>query len=300
MLTYFPYWDISWLVAVSFTLGSLVWVLNGFFALLPIIDPSSDFPGEVIYGGGVTAFIGASIFEIGSVLLLLEAVNENRTGCFGWAVDHVFANDSEEGKRVGTEPAKEACTRHHQNTSNLVGLPATTITEESDPTPEGPRSWTWFPSANEMRTKFSHEIGFLASFIQLLSATIFGISGITALPGIYNHLTPALLDVWYWTPQVIGAAGFIMSSVLFMLETQTRWWRPALGTLGWHIGFWNLIGSIGFFLCPAFGYDSAGWAQEQAALATFWGSWAFLVGSAVQWYESLEKFPVVVEKVRRS
>lgn len=31
-----------------------------------------------------------------------------------------------------------------------------------------------------------------------------------------------------------------------MLETQHRWYKPALGTLGWHIGFWNLIGAIGF------------------------------------------------------
>jgi hypothetical protein len=27
-----------------------------------------------------------------------------------------------------------------------------------------------------------------------------------------------------------------------MLETQSRWYLPAWGVLGWHIGFWNLIG----------------------------------------------------------
>ena len=35
-------------------------------------------------------------------------------------------------------------------------------------------------------------------------------------------------------------------------------------------------------MCPAFGYDSS--------------SWAFLLGSALQWYESLEKCPVEVDK----
>ena len=49
----------------------------------PFTNPKSEFPGEVLYGGGVTAFIGATVFEIGSVLLMFEAVNENRAGCFG-------------------------------------------------------------------------------------------------------------------------------------------------------------------------------------------------------------------------
>lgn len=31
-----------------------------------------------------------------------------------------------------------------------------------------------------------------------------------------------------------------------MLETQRKWYTPAFGTLGWHIGFWNLIGAFGF------------------------------------------------------
>lgn len=81
-----------------------------------------------------------------------------------------------------------------------------------------------------------------------------------------------------------------------MLETQTKWWKPAFGVLGWHIGFWNLVGAYGFTLCGALGpaYGNSG-AQYEASLATFWGSWAFLVGSLIQWYESLDKHPVEVE-----
>ena len=102
-----------------------------------------------------------------------------------------------------------------------------------------------------------------------------------------------------------------------MLETQRQWYIPAFGVLGWHIGFWNLVGAIGFTvrvsycpspinveyswlintkLCGALGpaYGNSG-AQYEASLATFWGSWAFLIGSVIQWYESLDKF-VVEEK----
>jgi hypothetical protein len=82
-----------------------------------------------------------------------------------------------------------------------------------------------------------------------------------------------------------------------MVETQTRWYKPALDVLGWHIGFWNLIGGVGFTLCPAFGYDKHSWAQYQASLSTFWGSCAFLIGSLIQLYESLQKHPVDQKKL---
>jgi hypothetical protein len=117
-----------------------------------------------------------------------------------------------------------------------------------------------------------------------------------------------------------------------MIETQKNWYTPSPHVLGWHAGLWNGIGGIGFVvsrdqpasypessitslihipahlpaclnrvrtladvdqLCgslgPAFGNTGA---QYQSALANFWGGWAFLVGSILQWYESLDKNPV--------
>lgn len=83
MLTTFPLGDISFDVAFLFTFGSAVWILNGFFTLLPLSNPALAFPGMALYGGGITAFIGIFIFEVGGVLLLLEAINEDRADCFG-------------------------------------------------------------------------------------------------------------------------------------------------------------------------------------------------------------------------
>ena len=37
-----------------------------------------------------------------------------------------------------------------------------------------------------------------------------------------------------------------VTSILIMLETQRKWYEPAFGMLGWHIGFWNLVGAVGF------------------------------------------------------
>lgn len=291
MLTKYPIWDISYDVATIFTFGSVIWVINAFFVWLPMVRPDTEFNNEVLYGGGITAFIGATIFEIGSILLLAEAVNENRTGCFGWALERAFSKDVEAStaQTVHLRPAKSSCTHHHLDKRNLL---------RTENTPElNSRSWTWLPTRTELLTHYVHELGFLASLTQLLAASIFWISGLTALPGIYNHMSRPVTIIFYWVPQVIGGAGFILSGALFMLETQSRWYKPAFGTLGWWIGAWNLVGGIGFTVCPAFGLDESSWAQYQAGLSTFWGSWAFLIGSVVQWYESLGKFPVEVRKV---
>lgn len=306
MFTRYPYWDVSWLVAVVFTWGSIIWVINACFVYLPFVAPSTEFHNEILYGGGITAFIGATVFEVGSFLLMAEAINENRTGCFGWAVEQVFKEHHiEKGGYKRLKPDTASCVHHHTNQKNLVGKSATQDSRAggalSSPVDAGNgKSWVWFPSRYEFRTHYSHELGFLACLSQLIGATIFWIAGFTALPGINNHLSQGLLDGIYWTPQVVGAIGFIISGTLFMIETQTKWYIPALGTLGWHIGAWNLIGGWGFFLSPAFGYSPHHWAQYQACLSTFWGSWAFLIGSVIQWYESLAKYPVDVTKAERT
>ncbi|ATY61438.1 integral membrane [Cordyceps militaris] len=296
-LTEFPVWDISWLVACIFTWGSVVWVINGFFAWLPLVRPSTKFPGEADYGGGITAFIGAILFfELGSVLLILEAINTNDAACFGWAVEELLAPDEHDSPGGGGGAATYVaspglCQHHHQNKHNLVGAPQSRVLDS----PGGPsRRWKWRVSWQDLRHRYLYELGFLAGAAQLIGATIFGVAGFTALPGIAEHLTPQWrLNAAYWIPQVVGGCGFVVSGLLYMLETQDRWWRPAPRLLGWHIAFWNLIGAVGFTLCGALGmaYGSTG-AQYQAALATFWGSWAFLIGSYLQLYESLNKHPV--------
>lgn len=115
MFTTYPYWDVSYLVAVIFTWGSVVWCINAFFVWLPLQDPSTEFEGEIANGGGISAFIGATIFELGSVLLMIEAVNENRTECFGWAFEEAL------GERGVIRVRPGHCTHHHGNKHNLVG-----------------------------------------------------------------------------------------------------------------------------------------------------------------------------------
>ena len=121
MLTRCPYWDVSYLVAIVFTLGSVLWVFNAFFVWLPLVKTSTEFNNEALVGGGVTAFVGATIFEIGSVLLIFEAVNENRWGCFGWALEKVFNGNGEKAGVIRLLPDRDGCGHHHTNKKNLAG-----------------------------------------------------------------------------------------------------------------------------------------------------------------------------------
>lgn len=267
----------------------------------PVVAPSTEFEGEVLWGGGITAFVGATVFEFGAVLMMLEAVNENRTDCFGWALERAVGGDDTASLAARGE---HKCRHHHAHRRSLLKarVPSTdTIAESSEGSEEGPaleRKWNWCPSWRELRNHYFKEIGFLACLSQLFGATVFWISGIVSLPPIYESLSAGAINGVYWTPQVVGGSGFIVSALLFMLEVQPRWYIPNLKSLGWHVGFWNLVGAIGFTLCGALGFGSSGsHALEYAAtLSTFIGSWAFLIGSLVQWYESLNKFPMSIEE----
>lgn len=277
MFTYYPVWDVSWLTAYTFTIGSIVWVINGFFSFLPLLESQLATSEALTNGAGITAFIGATVFEIGSVFLMLEAVNTNKTGCFGWALHDLVSEDGHT-RVVRAVPSSDACTHHHLNKANLVGSPrAPTADPESEQTAKAEdshASWEWWPTTGELRGHFMHDLGFIASLGQMVGASIFWISGFTALPGVLGNLSPAATIGAYWVMQTVGGSFFIFSGTMFMLETQKHWWMPALGTLGWHIGFWNLIGGVGFTICACFGLDPAEWSQYQAACSTFWGmSW---------------------------
>lgn len=313
MFTSYPYWDISWLVAYGFTWGSIIWVLNAIFVFLPEILPNSEFTNEVLDGAGITAFMGATIFEFASILLMLETMNENRTGHFGWAVEELMDNEAQK-VRMRIRKDYDHCQHFHENRHGLLQKPSLADQDYQDRSKEygfsstdlektkspyenaHQKSWTWLVSYADFKAHYLRDIGFLACSAQFFGASVFWISGFTALPGIQNNLSAGpVINGVYWSPQVIGGSGFIVSGILFMLETQTIWWKPSFTTLGWHIGAWNLIGGVGFTLSGAFGFETKSWSSYQSACSTFWGSFAFLIGSLIQLYESLEKRPVSVE-----
>ncbi|KIK70293.1 hypothetical protein GYMLUDRAFT_150661, partial [Collybiopsis luxurians FD-317 M1] len=252
------YWNVSWAVAIAFTLGSVIWVINSFYSFLPFVDSSF---GMSLVGIGWTAWVGATVFEFGSILGVLEAWNRGDAVNFGWGVKRAFEGETSDDSDASGDPGPETTRRN--------------------------KKWIWFSTD----TKYWHELGFLAAFFQLCGASIFWISGFTALPEIQDAISTktGVLDGVFWTPQVVGGTGFIISSSLLLLETQRKWYVPNPLNLGWQVAVWNLVGAVGFTLCGALGYAAqvSSKAAYQSSLATFWGSWAFLIGSVLQWYESV-------------
>jgi hypothetical protein len=78
MLTAFPYRNMSYLVGVSFTIGSTIFILNGFFLLLPLLAPNTYRPTEAQYAVSVSSVLGTVLFLIGSWIAVLEALNVDR------------------------------------------------------------------------------------------------------------------------------------------------------------------------------------------------------------------------------
>lgn len=298
MATVYAWWDVSWWIAVLFTIGSMIFIASGFFYWLPLEDPSSIFPDESLTAGGVTSFIGATLFTIGGVLLIVEASNDNQTGCFGWALEQAFSHDNSDTDNNdadnGSPPKKPAefslkathCIHHHGD-----GVHRSDVLHMQHP--DANRKWEWYPSWHELRDHYFHEIGFMASFVLAIGAVIFYISGIMALPGIINHLSQGVAYGIYWLAYLVGGILFVISSALYLIETQPTWYTPAPSVLGWWIGFWNMVGSVGWTLSASFGYCSASWCEYQSDLSLLWASVAFTIGSLLLWYEALDKYPVV-------
>jgi hypothetical protein len=142
---------------------------------------------------------------------MLEAVNENRSDCFGWAVE-----ESIDG--ILHLSHEHNCKHPHvQKRTFVEGASESTETSSKEN-----RMWYWWPTWYELKSHYFFDIGFLACSSQTFGATAFWISGFTALPPILKSLSTPAENGVYWLPQVIGGTGFIVSSLLFMLDVQPR------------------------------------------------------------------------------
>jgi hypothetical protein len=149
------WWNISWWVAFFFTLGSIIWVLNAFAAFLPFSLPS-HFESEQSTEqaktlAGWTAWVGATIFEMGSVCGMLEAWNR--------------------GREILVPPPRlvdKLETGLHELDGNRKNNSANSTHRR-----RRGQKWIWF----SLDPTFFREAGFLAAFFQFWAATVFWISG---------------------------------------------------------------------------------------------------------------------------
>ncbi|KAI0696618.1 hypothetical protein BC835DRAFT_1414167 [Cytidiella melzeri] len=263
-------WDVSFWAAVMFVLGSAAWICNGHLLYTPLSPtPSPDHATAAAW----LAFAGGSLFALGAYLAYVEALNAGHEQMFVELRRRAAA-------ATATDGDKESASRNASDEH---------LTKKDD---GKPFKFRWIGTGSP------RDIGYLASAIQLFAASIFWVSTVTGLPNVLPTLATAwpphaTTIIFFWTPQVIGGAGFIVASVLLMLEEQKKWWRIEPLRIGWQVGVWNLIGAIGFMLCGGLGYGSTASTKVnyQSVMCTFWGSWAFMIGSVAQLWEVIWREP---------
>lgn len=156
-------------------------------------------------------------------------------------------------------------------------------------------TWRWWPTWPALKTYHIKDMGYVACVIQLLGATLYAICGVIALPGILSNFSSGQAIGGYWIPQTLASVCFLVASIMFTLVTQEKWYKPVPRCMAWWIGVWATIGSVGFLLSASFGLRSAEltWCAYQSSLSSMWGSFAYLVSSWLQWYETVNKGPVL-------
>lgn len=200
MCTRFPFRDMSYLVGVSFTIGSAVFVVNGFFLLLPLIAPKTDFSTETPYATPASSVIGTLIFLVGSWVAVLEALNLDRGEPIVTEGIPLESSTESISKKKGDEEAVQIKVRDSSTDSSssqsseppkqhpLPVVQSSNIQSSipAAPAPQlamlGSPTFIYIPTKQQLTNTYLRSVGFHASLIQLIGAIIFGMATITSIP----------------------------------------------------------------------------------------------------------------------
>ncbi|KAG8631578.1 hypothetical protein KVT40_000718 [Elsinoe batatas] len=255
-----------------------------------------------VLGGPITGLIGSIIFLLVAILSYLEALNAPSDPCCAYTVTNSITSTG--AMLVTVAPDLSQCHHHHQNRSSLLASDrATSLIPPSDPTPLiaiTDKSLTTVdvvpvatPSAPVTAAVPSRPIALLPRkhhFLPHLQQLAF----LSALVNLLGNLIYFPSTVFL---QIISSLGMWLASLLLVKETQTRWWRPAFGVVGWWISMLNVTGGLGFLISGILGFaaytDTCGPLYLGSMVANFIGCWGFFIAAVLMWYEATEKFPVV-------
>lgn len=284
MCTTFRYWDMAYWSGWSYSIGSVLFVMDGAWAWQSVAYPDRLSENLITYGPSLCFFFGALLYQVGAVMAYLECVND---GSFqGSAMRRFLEGHEDDSKKMLDEKLHTffghlVPHHHHKETDGDIEKMPSVDPEEGwrrrsrgerpfpiyppgkGPAPrrggidlgeteEGTSSeymtWRWYPTWHMLRTHHVYEIGYVACAIQLFGATLYGICGLVDLPGILSSLKPWQEEGAFWVPQIVASCCFLTAGILFTVESQENWYRPEPAVLGWWIGFWATVGSCGF-LC---------------------------------------------------
>lgn len=251
MATVYPYRDANWIIAILFVVGSISFCINGFFGLLPLVAPSTAFLTEATIAAPVTNAIGAAFF-VTAGFLTMPAIWNTANGTIEPASTSKFEADEEQTKTY--QPA-------------LLSSP----------------SWVWLPSWGVLKDALK-TTPFQSGAMQLVAGAVLTTSVIFGFPGILAPDDIQGLSTFVFTPLLIGGGIFTISNIMLLLFVQERWYKPRLGNAAWQASLWNVIASVLFAVT---GVLFLGGDTLTGSVASFIGSWAFLIGSVIQWYDMM-------------
>lgn len=285
--TRWPVRDTRWLTASTFTAGSAVFVINSFFLLLPMVEPGMNFEGEGEYAGPATSILGTLIFLVGAYVQVLEALNIKRGEVDGIGLEAQNPEDRDDIALI--EKEMQESEEHGRMHVHLVDTSLSSASHTRSALIGSPE-FIWAPSMYELRAYYLRNPMFIGALVQMIGAVIFAVATVTAIPGVMDIENAFLLDTFSLLPTLIGGLCFLVSGLIQAAVTQDKWYIPTPWRLEWHMGFWNALGSLGFSLAGGLPFIGHPAALFQATLAIFWGSWSFLIGSAVQLIVVMENY----------
>lgn len=252
--------QIGYWTSVLYLCGSSNWIANAillFHNLVPVDSRAVAW----------TAFAGGTFFLFGGLSHFWELLNEGNEGNFGDAVMRACGVRSDAKKTSSSDDLElrnDSINTHGQEDQDVI--------EEA--------KWKWWFKLDDLKNLKDS-----TAATELLAVSIFWISVFYGVIVNTSNESEGLDDALYWTPQVVGAFFLTLSSVLGTVNEQEKWYIPALQKANWHVGFWNVVGSVGFFLSGFFGYwimVSSDIEVYGVFLSTYWGSYAFMIGSVLQ------------------
>jgi hypothetical protein len=138
-------------------------------------------------------------------------------------------------------------------------------------------AWKWVPSADVLR-RIIKETPFQASLVQLLGAFILAPSAVVGFPGVLAPDNIMGLMIGVFTPLLLGGGHFFLGSMMLLLMSQRKWYRPELTSVAWQGSFWNVVDSVCFTLGGGLLLIND---TFDAGVVAFIGSVAFLMGIIV-------------------
>jgi len=294
--TRFPIRDPSWIAASCFTFGSAVFVVNSFFLLLPRIAPELNFVGEATYFAPITSIVGNVMFILGSSAGILEALNFSRLQNDNLWHGHkneedgdekgLLEQDSQHNENIHEFDINDESFDEERNEISPSSTAMTTL-----PAVIGTTAFIWLPSFRELYHHHLRSPMFLAAVIQLTGAMVFAIGAVAGIPGVIDLNNSNLVKSLLLLPTTTGGLCFLVAASIQVMISQRHWYLPCLWRLRWYVGFWGVVGSVGFSLAGALPYIGSEAADLQASLAGFWGSWSFMLGSALHLYVVMGDYP---------